>query len=896
MTVSFNSTNDEASAGLARRDLRRYGVDLREHKFFPPAARRGAIVRHALLERVTRLGVPRAVILQAPLGSGKSTLLQQITDACRAKQWTMGWLTLDETDNDPRRFEAYFIALVAHMVAQAGVAAHEQPRLSTDNVLDWVCDQIGRISGPIGLCIDDFQCIHEPAILRFFRDLVRVLPGRCRMFVGSRNLPDIGVSALLVAEHALLLRMDELRFSSDESVEYLSGTGNEALDPESASFVHARTEGWPAGLQLFRLALAREDIRRTLDKLRDREPLEIVHYLSENVLSLQRPDVQTFLLKTSLLRRLNGPLCEAVTGLRDPDAILRQIEQGGLFLEALDGSPGWYRYHSLFARFLSARLGHEDPDGVLDVHRRAAHWYARHDEPEETLFHAVEAREYSLAIDTLDQWAARLIAGAELATVASWFDRLPLQDVIDHPGLAVKVAWALVFLRRGIPKHPLLSHLEGAAMRGGGRAASGAAIVLAMAKLFNNDLRGAALLADVPALHRPARDIFEAFEFGAAANLLAFRAMAAWREEEIHPLLVLADSHNDHAQAAFSQGYTLALRCVQQVIGAQPSRAAETPRALPGARPRVIRGMAAAAVAATRIWACYEADDLDTAERLAAQFEQDIALASVPEFNAISMVSIARVHLARGRIADAQDTLDALERLSFQSQWPGVREMIAWERLYLAGRRGEPARIDALVSHMAVDASVPDTAWIPVTEMLSGPLLGHIRLALQQQQLERAADLVESALAIVPVRPLLSVKLQVLQALVQHRQGQTRLALRTLQRVCEAVRAGGCRRALLDEGAELIAMLDDVQATEAARGAAAPAPVSGVQKAGRFGTLSQREHEILRLLCSGASNREISEKLFLSENTVKFHLKNVYLKLEVKNRAQAILKAQSEMP
>lgn len=882
-----------ASPKPARRSSPRYGLDLREHKFSPPAARRGAIRRHALLERVTRLGVPHVVILQAPLGSGKSTLLQQITDTGRAKGWMLAWLTLDENDNDPRRFEAYFIALITQLVAQAGVNAPGQPAVTTDNMLDWVLGQIARIHQPVALCIDDFQWIHDPAILRFFSELLRVLPGRCRVYIGSRNLPEIGVSSLLVAEEALVLRMEDLRFSSDESTAFLSNTGDDAIDAQTASFVQARTEGWPAGLQLFKLALARDDIRHTLEAMRDCTPLELVQYLSENTLSLQRPEVQTFLLKTSQLRRLSGSLCEEVTGVRDAQALLQQIEHGGLFLEALDGSPGWYRYHSLFARYLSERFASEGPESVLEVHRRAAHWYVRNGVPEEAMFHAVEAREYALAVGVLDDWASRLVAGAELVTLAYWFDRLPLQEVLSQRSLAVKIAWALVFLRRGIPKHPLLSHLEETRPRGQDREAHGVDVVLAMATLFNNDLRGAARLADVPALHRPARDLFEAFELGAAANLLTFSAMAEWREEAIHHLLVLANSHNDHAQAAFSHGYTLALQRILQVVRAQPRLATEAPRAGSGSRPYVNRGMAAAALAASRIWACYEADQLDTAERLAAQFEEDITLAAVPEFIALSMVSIARVHAARGRMIQASDTLDTLERLSFQSQWAQVREMIAWERLYLAGRSGKPGRVEALLPQVSRDAPPVDPAWIPVTEMLSGALLGRIRLALHQHRLERAADLVKEALSIAPARPLLTVKLQVLNALVHHRQGHTRLARRLLQTASDAAHAGGCRRALFDEGAELVPLLDEAPRAEIAGTVTTSA--RGVREAAWSDVLSQREHEILRLVCSGASNREISERLFLSENTVKFHLKNLYVKLDVKSRAQAILKGQRDM-
>ncbi|WP_231907962.1 LuxR C-terminal-related transcriptional regulator [Cupriavidus sp. USMAHM13] len=925
--------------GAPRRRASGSGVEIREHKLFAPPARPGAIVRHALLERVLALGAPRVVIVQASLGGGKSTFLQQAMDTCRARRWATGWLTLDEDDDDPHRFEVHFAALVARLAEQAGAAvAGVAARVAADKMLDWTLGQLARIATPAALCLDDVQCLHNPVILRFLRDLLRALPPRCRVFIGSRSLPDIGLSSLLVAEQAMVLRTEDLRFSAAESAAFLGAEGGRAqadadadgIDAETAAAIHRRTEGWPAGLQLFRLSMARPGMARALDELhalREREPLALAGYLSENVLSMQPPEMQDFLQKTALLRRLSGPLCDEVAGGADGTARLRQLEQSGLFLEALQGSPGWYRYHSLFASFLAERLTREDPDQASAVHRRAAHWHARHGTPEEAMFHAVEAREFALAMEILDGWAPRLITSAELVTVVDWFDRLPPHEIVQREGLAIKIAWALVFLRRAAGPHPLLAHLARSGAEDGrdgkagdsgdsgdsgdGGAGAGAAghspvVVLAMAAMFGGDLRGAARLADVPAVQEPAPDRFVAFERGAAANLLAFRAMAQWQEEDIRRLLVLADSHNERAQAAFSQGYTLALRCLLQVIRARPLEATGAPPYPPGLRPRLERGMAAAALGAVRIWASYEADQLDAAEALAAQFEQDITRAAVPEFVALSMVAIARLHQLRGRPARASDTLDTLERIGFESRWSVVREMVAWERLRMAAAAGDAALVDKLLRQVPGQEAPPDGSWLSVTELLSGPVLGRIRLALYQRHLSQAAGLLEAAQAMAPARPLLSLKLSVLQAQLLHYQGQPRQAGRLLLQARETARAGGCLRALLDEGAEVASLLAPppepaavaaalpaaFPAAGLAAGLADPLPAGGAGN----GELSQREREILRLLCSGASNREMSQQLYLSENTVKFHLKNLYLKLGVKNRAQAILRVRPPGP
>ena len=235
-------------------------------------------------------------------------------DTCRARRWATGWLTLDEDDDDPHRFSPFRRA--GRPPGRAGRRRRGRrggARVAADKMLDWTLGQLARIATPAALCLDDVQCLHNPVILRFLRDLLRALPPRCRVFIGSRSLPDIGLSSLLVAEQAMVLRTEDLRFSAAESAAFLGRRGRaqadadaDGIDAETAAAIHRRTEGWPAGLQLFRLSMARPGMARALDELhalREREPLALAGYLSENVLSMQPPEMQDFLQKTALLRR-----------------------------------------------------------------------------------------------------------------------------------------------------------------------------------------------------------------------------------------------------------------------------------------------------------------------------------------------------------------------------------------------------------------------------------------------------------------------------------------------------------------------------------------------------------------------------------------------------------------
>lgn len=891
------------------------GTALQAYKLLPPPARPDAIVRQTLIDRLMGVGAPTVAVLQGPAGSGKSTTLQQVHGALGAQQWGTAWLVLDEADNDPQRFETQLHAMLG--CALQGDAPPLAPRGVGMGLAEWALGALGSAGRRVALFLDDFHALHEPTLLQFFRDLLQRLPARVRVFIGSRSLPEVGLASLMVAGRAAVLRAPDLRFSVQESQAFFAQDDAPAMAGEELERIYERTEGWPAGLQLFRLTLSNPAVRDTLDELAAHGPRELAEYLSENVVSMQRPEVRDFLLHTSVLRRLSGPLCDAVLGRTGSHAILRQLEHDGLFLSALDASGSWFRYHGLFAAHLRDGLARTAPGAAAPLHAAAARWHFAQGALEEAVHHAIEAQDMPLAVQALNNWSTQLIATAELVTAAHWYDRVAtaaMEEVVRHPDLMIKTAWALIFLRRRARLRPLLDMLLQQPQRGHGSIArtTDPRVVLSMAALFEDDLPGAAaLLADLAELQAPAASGFAAFELGAAANLRAFHALGHADTEGAHHLIVLAQSHNARADAAFSAGYTLAVEGMARLLAAQPRQALRELCAASARRGRPTSAMASAALAASQIWAAYEVDALDEAERLAGQFGEQIASGVVPDFIAAALLSLARTHAARGRADAAQATLDTLDRIAFDSGWPRLVRMVEWERVRLALLDSQMDRARAIARRIAPAAQPAPGGWLAMSELAGAQMLGPVRLALHAGELDDATRMLQAMEPLCAARPLLLVKSLVLKALVLHQRGHSAAAQRSLLKALELAASGECLRAFLDEGPRMRPLLEPVARTLAplsaggsderthafarqvllaagiALGQEPPPPAPGHGE-----PLSEREQRVLCLLCEGASNRDLAAHLAISENTVKFHLKNLYGKLGVGSRAQAIRVAQ----
>lgn len=885
------------------------------HKLFAPTRHAGAIRRSAILERIFDDDCPHVALLQGPAGHGKSTALQQLKSEFEARGFLTGWLGFDEADNDARRFSIHMHALVASLLGgAAGEAASgddENSELGRRRRSDWMIDCLFRLGKPVAIFFDEFQTLRDKSILSFFRGLLERVPENVRIFIGSRSVPEVGLARLVVSNQALILRADDLRFSPAEVEQFFAASQDLAVSREELAAIYSRTEGWPAALQLFRLTLVSPQVRKSLGDLDDYRPRELAEYLVENVLSLQPPRVQEFLLRTSLLNRLSAPLCDLVTGWTDSQEMLQQLERSGLFLRALDSDLHWFRYHALFSSFLAEQQRAQSAETALEVHRRAARWHLREGLYEEAVHHFVACRDFSSAADAMNVWASRLTAGAHLGTVERWYDQLPFAEVAKRPDLAIKVAYTLVFLRRQQKLRPLLQLLQGTS--GELATTTNPDVMLSMAAVCADRVPDAFKIIERVPIQGWEPSGFAAFELGAGANLVGYRDLAMGEVERARQHLALARAYSDRGDASFSGGYTLGLTGVTMMMQGQLDAALDNFRqGMAEQRMHLDGSFASAALVSCYIWALYEANELDLVEALFAQYREVIADAVLLDFLAVAYLPMARTHDARGRPAKAMEVLDEAESIGHANGWERLVRLVQWERVRRWLVSGAVERAQALASHIPPAVEPFSDSWRLFSEDLEGESFGHIRLAIHAMDTDTAAQILAREMGQQRERVNRQIKLHLFDALLQEKRGAHNAAHRSLRKALQMAQPGHFVRSFIDEGEGILQLLREEYQTimegsggrdgqfgadrdfveqilQASGTDLSRAPVTAVQP---LEALTDREKEILIFLANGVSNKEMAGRIFVSENTVKFHLKNIYSKLAVANRLQAISAAR----
>jgi len=889
----------------------RWSAEASAHKLFAPPIYPGAIRRDGILDRIFNNASVRVILLQGPAGHGKSTTLQQIKSDYEAKDWLTAWLTLDDADNDPRRFAIHIRALIDSLCEQdlfgdrLGQAGARRARRS-----DWVLDSLSRLQRPVAVFVDEFQTLRNRQSLTFFREFFDRVPENVRIFVGSRSLPEVGLAKLLVNNVALVLRADDLRFSPAEVDRFFASARDLKMSSEEVDAIYRRTEGWPAALQLYRLTLVSPEVRNSLDDIGTYSPRELAEYLADNVLTLQSPRVQDFLLRTSLLTRLNSDLCDAVMGWSDSQDLLIYLERSGLFIRSLDAECRWFKYHGLFSAIMAENLRKLSEGAVLEVHARAARWYLTQSLYEEVVHHSIGCRDFTLAANTLNVWASRLVASGQLMTVERWSECIPFERVVERPDLAIKIAYSLVFLRRERKLRPLLDLLRRNIDAGDLVHTTNPRVALSMAAVLEDDIPAAVALVDALQLHERDADGFAAFEIGAASNLLSYRDIANGDFEGARKRLALARTSSDRGGATFSGGYTLAMSGVCLIYQGQLREAIDRFRKAMAEESAHIDGsFASAALASCYIWALYEANELDAVEAVFARYHDNIAESVIPDFIALAHIAVSRTFDARGRPDKALEVLDEFEKIGHDSAWMRLIGMADWERVRRALIAGDIERACAIAAHIGSGKESNSDQWIALSEDLEGEALGRIRLAVHTLDVTTASNRIARELQRQPNRTYRQIKLYLMSAQLKRREGMHNAAHRSLRKAVQLAKPGRYVRCFLDEGEGVIQLLReayqnifggatredvDLDANQAfieeLLAASGTDLTRNPAKASRppMQPLSDREKEMLIFLANGVSNKEMAQKLFVSENTVKFHLKNVYSKLGVVNRLQAI--------
>ena len=412
-------------------------------KLEPPARRPGAVVRQSLLDRLGEDPPTRLVVISAPAGWGKTSLLRdwRLADkACRT-----AWVSVDAGDNDPVRFWAHVVASVGRVSQDFGVAALRVLTApgagSTDAVLAMLVNELAGLPAPVTLVVDDYHLISSPDIRYGVAFLVEHLPPTVCLVLAARADPELPLARLRARGEVTEIRADDLRFTEAETAALLNGTLGLALAPSDILALHRRTEGWAAGLYLAGLSLRGLAEPSAFIRAFAGDDRQIVDYLLAEVLDGLPAQIRSFLLRTSALDRLSGPLCDAVAGGSGSQRILEQMERSNLFLVPLDSRRGWYRYHHLFAELLRHELDRAEPGLAALLHRRASAWHQAHGNVADAIGHAISAGDLADARELIASgWHACFNEGL-VETVESWLNRLPPEIVTRDARLCLVRAW-----------------------------------------------------------------------------------------------------------------------------------------------------------------------------------------------------------------------------------------------------------------------------------------------------------------------------------------------------------------------------------------------------------------------------------------------------------------------
>src|SRR5580704_18021586 len=533
---------------------------LLETKLYVPRSRRGLVPRQRLSERLDRGAASKLTLVSAPAGFGKTTLLTEwlaAGPAAPADERLVAWLSLDRSDNDPASFWTYVVAALrtaAPGVGENALALLQAPRPPPiETVLTMLLNDLGAVAGDIVLVLDDYHVVDAREVQDEMAFLLDHLPPGLHVVIASRADPALPLARWRARGDLAEIRAADLRFTPDEAAAYLNETMGLQLTAQDVATLEGRTEGWIAALQLAALSMqGRDDVAGFIAGFAG-DDRYVVDYLVEEVLQRQPDDVQAFLLQTSILGRLSGPLCDAVTGQGGGKAMLEALDRGNLFLVPLDDRRRWYRYHHLFADMLQARLLDEQPGQVPDLHRRASAWYQQNGEQSVAIGHALAAQDFERAADLIERAIPAMRITRQEVTVHGWLKALPDEVVRVRPMLSFAVAGAL--LTGGEPEEVEVRlrdagrWLEEAAVTGEGSLTPPGEMVVADEEEYRRlpgaiELYRSALAlvqGDVPGTVRHARrtlDLALTEDHGVRAGAAGFLGLAFWTSgdlEAAHP-------------------------------------------------------------------------------------------------------------------------------------------------------------------------------------------------------------------------------------------------------------------------------------------------------------------------------------------------------------------------
>ncbi len=876
-------------------------------KLFVPPPRSNLVSRPRLIERLKQ-GPKRGqklTLVAAPAGYGKTTLVAEGLPHS-------AWLALDEGDNDPARFWTYAFAALKTVWADlddAAVKALGSPQPPPIEVLlRNLINQVITLTDRVILVLDDYHVVENQEIHEDITFLLDHLPPQLHLVIVSRSDPPLNLARMRGRGRLTELRETDLRFTAEETKAFFLQTADLQLSADSIAALHRRTEGWVVGLQLAGLALqGRENVSDFVQAFTG-DHSYVIDYLTEEVFQRQSPTVQTFLLESSILNRLSGPLCDATLGghadqRRNGQAMLAYLNQQNLFLIPLDDRRLWYRYHHFFADILRYRLQQTCPARIPELHQRASTWFSENGFVPDALHHALAAGDFDQAADLIESVTRPMIGGGEATTVQAWIESLPESLLQKRPLLCVSLAWVYNLNQVYRDIEPLLQNAENALQLGTfnrdivADVRGNIAILRGYSALQQNNPPLALQHMEASLAILPEGDVY-------LRSLVSFTQGVIYKRGGLwHPAAEKLKQATDYGRV--SDNLTVAIgnrvHLIEMLITQGQLRQAahyceETIAHHLADRPR--NPVPYLGFVYTKLGEIlYEWNDLDAAHH---NLEHGLALADqllvAWSWTRDGLVYLARLRQIQHDYEAAQEFVERAVEMSgeMQDQFDRI-DISYWQaRLWLA-----QSKLVAAV-RWAQEYQINIAAHTEAADVVLA------RVLLAQGQMRQALGILTSVTEAAGTtgRVYTQIETLALQALAYQAQSNSSQARRTVAHALSLAEPEDFNRLFIDEGPPMAALLrqllrhpEDTIGGEflftqeyisrllAAFPEGETAPSSAVAASG---ALKEREIQVLRLIAAGLKTPEIAEQLHLSNNTIKWYCRELYSKLAVHSRAEAI--------
>lgn len=898
-------------------------VPILSTKLYIPPPRPKVVPRSRLIEKLNEGLYGKLTLISAPAGFGKTTL---VSEWLATTGRDVAWLSLDDGDGDPSRFLTYFVMALQRVSGEIGEdileSLHSLHPLVTEPILTALLNEIADLRDPFILVLDDYHAVDSRSVDDALAFLIEYLPPQMHVVITTREDPNLPLARLRARGQLTEIRAADLRFSHDEATGFLTQAMGLDLEAGDIGALERRTEGWVAGLQLAALSMRdmrdRKDISEFIHAFAG-DNRYIVDYLVDEVLEHQPENVRNFLLETSVLDRLCGPLCDAVTVQAGSSGLLEALERGNLFVVPLDDKRQWYRYHHLFADVLKTHLFEQQPTLVATLHLRASEWFEANDLTADAVRYAFLAEDMERVANLVELAWSAMDKSRQSATWLRWARQIPDEMVVKRPVLSVGYAWALLEAGELEAGESRLRDAEWCLEN-----AKAEIIVVDESEFQSLPAAIASARAYIAQAHndtpntikyaQQALDLLpedDHLRRGVPASMLG---LASWVIGDLDAAFrAFADAMDSFRKAgnilfAITGTYILAdIRLAQgrlrEAISVyENSLKLATEHANP-----VLKGTADLYLRLSEL--LRERGDSKTAAEYMARSEELSEKWGLPRWRYFWCLAQARMKVAQDDFAAALKLLDEAEDLYIRGPVPDMRPVAALKaRIWI--RQGN---LDQTLRWAREEGLSADDDLNYVREFehitLARVLIGQYQQG-DAQAIDVALGLIERLRESAEAggRQGSLIEIHIVAALAYEAIGDVPAALESLERALILAEPEGYVQIFVDEGGvmkrllaealrhgkmatyagRLLAAFEDKMASSAIHSNSVPALSSQTL----IDPLSERELEVLQLVAEGLSNREIAERLFLALDTVKGHNRRIYGKLQVQRRTEAVARAR----